>query len=73
MLLQRLARMPRRPTPLPETAPPPPLAGPHAVQLLRTYGVKRPPFPFAPGGERSVARAYAKAFGRALSLIYIEN
>ena len=73
MLLQRLARMPRRPTPLPETAPPPPPAGLHAVQLLRTYGVKRPPFPFAPGGERSVARAYAKAFGRARSLIYIED
>jgi phosphatidylserine/phosphatidylglycerophosphate/cardiolipin synthase-like enzyme len=43
------------------------------VQLLRTYGVKRPPFPFAPVGERSVARAYAKAFARARSLIYIED
>jgi phosphatidylserine/phosphatidylglycerophosphate/cardiolipin synthase-like enzyme len=73
MLLQRLAHMPRRPTPLPETAPPPPPAGPHAVQLLRTYGVKRPPFPFAPAGERSVARAHAKAFARARSLIYIED
>ena len=73
MLLQRLARMPRHPKPLPATAPPPPPAGPHAVQLLRTYGVKRPPFPFAPGGERSVARAYAKAFARARSLIYIED
>ncbi|WP_394768228.1 phospholipase D family protein [Lacisediminihabitans sp.] len=73
MLQQRLARMPRHPRPLPETAPPPPPAGPHAVQLLRTYGVKRPPFPFAPFGERSVARAYAKAFARARSLIYIED
>jgi phosphatidylserine/phosphatidylglycerophosphate/cardiolipin synthase-like enzyme len=73
MLLQRLARMPRHPKPLPDTAPPPPPAGPHAVQLLRTYGVKRPPFPFAPAGERSVARAYAKAFARARSLIYIED
>jgi phosphatidylserine/phosphatidylglycerophosphate/cardiolipin synthase-like enzyme len=53
--------------------PPPPPAGPHAVQLLRTYGVKRPPFPFAPAGERSIARAYAKAFARARSLIYIED
>jgi phosphatidylserine/phosphatidylglycerophosphate/cardiolipin synthase-like enzyme len=43
------------------------------VQLLRTYGVKHPPFPFAPDGERSVARAYAKAFARARSLIYIED
>ena len=73
MLLQRLARMPRHPEPLPEAAPPPPPAGPHAVQLLRTYGRKRPPFPFAPTGERSVARAYAKAFARARSLIYIED
>ncbi|RAN73289.1 phospholipase [Bacillus sp. SRB_336] len=73
MLLQRLARMPRHPKPLPEAAPPPPPAGPHAVQLLRTYGVKRPPFPFAPEGERSIARAYAKAFARASSLIYIED
>ncbi|WP_458779705.1 phospholipase D family protein [Arthrobacter sp. D3-16] len=73
MLLQRLADMPRHPEPLPETAPPPPPAGPHAVQLLRTYGVKHPPFPFAPHGERSIARAYTKAFGLARSLIYIED
>jgi phosphatidylserine/phosphatidylglycerophosphate/cardiolipin synthase-like enzyme len=73
MLLQRLARMPRHPQPLPETAPPPPPAGPHAVQLLRTYGLKHPPFPFAPHGERSIARAYAKAFARARSFIYIED
>jgi phosphatidylserine/phosphatidylglycerophosphate/cardiolipin synthase-like enzyme len=43
------------------------------VQLLRTYGHKRPPFPFAPEGERSIARAYTKAFGLARSLIYIED
>lgn len=73
MLLQRLARMPRHPKPLPEAAPPPPAAGSHAVQLLRTYGVKHPPFPFAPHGERSIARAYAKAFAQARSLIYIED
>lgn len=73
MLLQRLARMPRHPKPLPEAAPPPPPAGPHAVQLLRTYGMKHPPFPFAPQGERSIARAYAKAFAQARSLIYIED
>ncbi len=72
-LLQRLAGMPRHPKPLPEAAPPPPPAGPHAVQLLRTYAPKRPPFPFAPAGERSVARAYAKAFARARSFIYIED
>lgn len=73
MLLQRLTRMPRHPEPLPERTPPPPPAGDHAVQLLRTYGVKRPPFPFAPQGERSVARAYAKAFRTAKSLISIED
>lgn len=73
MLLQRLARMPRHPQPLPAAAPPPTPAGPHAVQLLRTYGLKHPPFPFAPGGERSIARAYAKAFSQARSLIYIED
>ncbi|WP_426324072.1 phospholipase D family protein [Microbacterium sp. E-13] len=73
MLLQRLADMPRHPRPLPEITAPPPPAGPHAVQLLRTYGRKRPPYPFAPLGERSVARAYAKAFARARSFIYIED
>ncbi len=73
MLMQALARMPRHPRPLPEAAPPAPPAGPHAVQLLRTYARKRPPFPFAPAGERSVARGYAKAFARATSLIYIED
>ena len=73
MLLQRLVHMPRRPEPLPERTAPPPPAGHHAVQLLRTYGVKRPPFPFAPLGERSIARAYGKAFARARSLLYIED
>ncbi|GGH92152.1 phospholipase D family protein [Arthrobacter liuii] len=73
MLLQRLARMPRHPKPLPDAAPPPPPAGPHAVQLLRTYGLKHPPFPFAQRGERSIARAYSKAFTQARSLIYIED
>jgi phosphatidylserine/phosphatidylglycerophosphate/cardiolipin synthase-like enzyme len=73
MLVQRLARMPRHPQPLPEAFPDPPPAGPHAVQVLRTYGRKRPGYPFAPDGERSVARAYAKAFARAHSLIYVED
>jgi len=73
MVLQRLARMPRHPRPLPEAFPDPPPAGPHAVQVLRTYGRKRPGYPFAPDGERSVARAYAKAFALARSLIYVED
>jgi phosphatidylserine/phosphatidylglycerophosphate/cardiolipin synthase-like enzyme len=56
---------PSDPAPVPE--------GTHAVQVLRTYPAKRPPYPFAPHGERSVARAYARAFARARSLIYIED
>ena len=43
------------------------------VQLLRTYPVKRPGFPFAPRGERSVARGYQKVIARARSLIYVED
>ncbi len=73
MVLQRLARMPRHPEALPETFDDPPPLGPHAVQVLRTYGRKRPGFPFAPNGERSVARAYTKAFRRARSFIYVED
>jgi phosphatidylserine/phosphatidylglycerophosphate/cardiolipin synthase-like enzyme len=48
-------------------------AGPHAVQVLRTYPAKRPPLPFAPSGERSIARAYLKALWRARRLIYLED
>lgn len=61
--------------PLPEQAPPPPTAGEHAVQLLRTYpklGVGWS-FDFAPQGERSVARGYTKALDRARQLIYVED
>ncbi len=73
MFMQRKAHMPRHPEELPERFPDPPRAGPHAVQVLRTYGHKRPKFPFAPEGERSVARAYEKAFRRAESFIYVED
>jgi phosphatidylserine/phosphatidylglycerophosphate/cardiolipin synthase-like enzyme len=71
--VQRRAHMPRHPRPLPEHFPAPPPAGHHPVQLLRTYGWKRPGYPFAPHGERSVARAYMKAFSQARSLIYVED
>ncbi|MEO5722847.1 MAG: phospholipase D family protein [Ilumatobacteraceae bacterium] len=47
--------------------------GPHSVQVLRTYPAKRPRYPFAPRGERSIALAYLKAFKRARRLIYIED
>lgn len=72
--IARIAREPRRAAPLPPLpAVPAAAAGPHAVQVLRTYPSKRPPYPFAPRGERSVARAYRKAFGRARRLVYIED
>lgn len=71
--VRRAARMPQRAGPLPVLPPPPPPAGPHAVQLLRTYPAKKPAFPFAPHGERSIARAYEHAFARARKLIYIED
>jgi len=56
----------------PQSADPPPVGG-HAVQILRTYPSRRHGYPFAPSGERSVARAYEKALRRARSLIYIED
>jgi phosphatidylserine/phosphatidylglycerophosphate/cardiolipin synthase-like enzyme len=43
------------------------------VQLLRTYPSKRPRYPFAPDGERSIARAYSRAFSRARRLVYVED
>lgn len=72
-LVQRRADMPRHPQPLPEPVDEPVPQGSHGVQVLRTYGHKRPHYPFAPDGERSVARAYIKAMGLARSLIYIED
>ena len=48
--------------------------GPLAVQVLRTYPARRRrAYPFAPDGERSIARAYLKAFRRARRLIYLED
>lgn len=43
------------------------------MQLLRTYPSKTPSYPFAPLGERSVARGYAKALRRARELVYVED
>jgi phosphatidylserine/phosphatidylglycerophosphate/cardiolipin synthase-like enzyme len=72
-LMHKRAKMPRHPRSLPERWDPPPEAGPHQVQVLRTYPAKRPAFPFAPDGERSIARAYTRAFARARSLVYVED
>jgi phosphatidylserine/phosphatidylglycerophosphate/cardiolipin synthase-like enzyme len=42
-------------------------------QLLRTYPRRLGGYPFAPAGERSVARGYTKAVSQARHLIYIED
>ncbi|MFB9409849.1 phospholipase D family protein [Dactylosporangium matsuzakiense] len=73
MLRDRLTGRPARPDPLPPVVPAPSACGPHTVQVLRTYPVKRRPYPFAPDGERSIARGYVKAIHRARRLIYLED
>ena len=65
----RLLQLDMTPDPLPEQwpAPPSPEGGTQTVQLLRTYPNLRHgrDYPFARGGERSVARGYTKALRRA--------
>ncbi|MGY1709221.1 phosphatase domain-containing protein [Geodermatophilus sp. SYSU D00758] len=68
-----LRRLDREPSHLPEPRPDPPAAGSCAVQLLRTYPNRWPGYPFAPDGERSAARGYAKALRRARRLVYVED
>src|SRR5664279_5650022 len=74
--------MARRPAPTrqplglaaaPAEPPDPEPAGAHTVQLLRTYPRRAGGYPFAPQGERSVARGYTKAVAQARHLIYIED
>lgn len=60
-------------TTLPAQPPDPPARGTVAIQVLRTYPKRLHPYPFAPRGERSVARGYTKAVRRARALIYIED
>lgn len=59
--------------PLPAAPPIPAAVGTHTVQLLRTYPRRVGGYPFAPRGERSVARGYTKALRQARELIYIED
>ncbi len=63
----------RKASVLPDMPADPPVCGTHAVQVLRTYARRRGGYPFAPHGERSVARGFRKAIGRARRLIYIED
>jgi phosphatidylserine/phosphatidylglycerophosphate/cardiolipin synthase-like enzyme len=58
---------------LPAQTADPAATGTASVQVLRTYPARKPAFPFAPQGERSIARAYRKAVGRAHRLIYLED
>jgi phosphatidylserine/phosphatidylglycerophosphate/cardiolipin synthase-like enzyme len=62
-----------RTTPLPPQQPDPAPTGSHPVQLLRTYPKRLGGYPFAPRGERSVARGITKALSRAKHLIYVED
>lgn len=61
------------PTPLPPPLPAPAPAGRQTVQMLRTYPAIRPPYDFAPNGERSIVRGYSKAIQHATGLIYVED
>lgn len=72
-VIDAFRREDERADPLPAQLPDPPLGGTHTVQVLRTYPARLKGYPFAPHGERSVARAYQKAVARARSLIYVED
>jgi phosphatidylserine/phosphatidylglycerophosphate/cardiolipin synthase-like enzyme len=70
----RLAHERTVPDPLPSIDREPAPRGSHAVQVLRTYPARRRPgYPFAPKGERTIERFYRKAFARARALLYIED
>jgi phosphatidylserine/phosphatidylglycerophosphate/cardiolipin synthase-like enzyme len=69
----RIGREQTVPDPIPQLGRVPAPCGSHAVQVLRTYPVRRSGYPFAPKGERTIARFYRKAFARARSLVYIED
>ncbi len=59
--------------PLPDPPRRPADAGELMIQVLRTYPAIRPGYPFAPAGERSVARGYSKALRRARRLVYLQD
>lgn len=59
--------------PLPPPVRPQAPCGGLAVQVLRTYPSIRPGYPFAPRGERSVARGFSKALGRVRRIAYLQD
>ncbi|SFO05395.1 PLD-like domain-containing protein [Pseudonocardia ammonioxydans] len=63
----------RADTRFPGAAADPPATGGCAVQLLCTYPNRWPRHPSAPRGERSIARGYSKALGRAERIVYVED
>jgi phosphatidylserine/phosphatidylglycerophosphate/cardiolipin synthase-like enzyme len=63
----------RKASALPSMPADPAPCGAHAVQVLRTYARRLGGYPFAPEGERSVARGFRKAIARARRLIYLED
>lgn len=73
LLSERLRGDDRTPGRLPARLADPAPCGSKQVQLLRTYPKRLAGYPFAPAGERSVARAYTKVIGRAHRLIYLED
>ena len=72
-LLSRAISRDRVARPLPARLGDPSTQGGQVVQVLRTYPSRHPKYSFAPEGERSVARAFAKAIERARTMIYIED
>jgi len=73
-LMHRAAKHPSEPSALPPERVAPRAAGACAIQVLRTYPSRvRTPYPFAPEGERSIARGYIKSFRRASRLVYLED
>lgn len=73
LVIDAFRREDQRADPLPPQLPDPPSCGTQTVQVLRTYPARLTGYPFAPHGERSVARAYQKAVSRARRLIYVED
>jgi phosphatidylserine/phosphatidylglycerophosphate/cardiolipin synthase-like enzyme len=67
------ALRPFGPAPCPVPLPDPEVCGTAAVQVLRTFPYRRRGYAFAPGGERSIARAYHKVLNRARHLVYLED